>query len=187
MTCRPPSYSNVSVTSWPAMGDIGVGSLLVAAAATFVRGLRGGGFFVADPVDVGESAEAAFEDDVEPARRYCCNAFMSVTNARNARVSCRVVAPGRATRPRRRTTRPGPRARRHQAVEVRLELIPSPLVVELRERRPEASSGMNDTRQASHIPRIVGRRVAAPQDWTTGDLTRWRRAVPAYRLNSGSS
>jgi hypothetical protein len=71
--CRPPSYSDLSVTSWPAVGEIGVGSLLVAAAATFVRGLRGGGFFVADPVDVGESAEAAFEDDVEPARPYCCN------------------------------------------------------------------------------------------------------------------
>jgi hypothetical protein len=31
VTWRPPSYSNVSVTSCPAVGDIGVGSLLVAA------------------------------------------------------------------------------------------------------------------------------------------------------------
>src|SRR6202042_14845 len=27
VTCRPPSYSNLSVTSWPAVRDIGVGSL----------------------------------------------------------------------------------------------------------------------------------------------------------------
>jgi hypothetical protein len=73
VTCRPPSNSNLPVTSWPAVGEIAVGSLVVAAAARFVRGLKGFGFFVADPVAVGESAEAAFEDDVEPARPYCCN------------------------------------------------------------------------------------------------------------------
>jgi hypothetical protein len=73
VTCRPPSYLNLSVTSWPDVGEIAVGSLVVAAAARFVRGLKGGGFFVADPVAVGESAEAAFEDDDKPARPYCCN------------------------------------------------------------------------------------------------------------------
>jgi hypothetical protein len=65
VTCRPPSYLKVSVTSVPAMdNDIITACLSVASAS--VVGAEASGFFVTDPVAIAESAEAGLEVEGEP-------------------------------------------------------------------------------------------------------------------------
>jgi hypothetical protein len=73
VTCRPPSYSSLSVTNWPKVGDICVDSLLVVAVSRRGVDLEGGQRDITAAITIPRSAgtaitalEAAAPGHMEP-------------------------------------------------------------------------------------------------------------------------